>query len=552
MSPQIFFAFKDKGKAQFYYDRFLKEGIKNPVIKEGIIGINVSLDFDPTPASYGDVITILRKGIIKKFNILEEEIRDVENREVKKIKPSEEWKVDEEEIKKYIDLSILKKPTSLEELKGEIFQLIEDKEQKEARYRTALRLSQNDHFSCMLDNRELYVYNQGIYEEGGENYVKTRIRELWEKEATIHDKREIISAIKDITSLDRGLFVHPNKIVLENGILDIPSMKLEPLSPDKKFLSKIPVKYDPKANCPQVKKFLSMVMGGEYQATFFEIIGSIISPSFIIRQLHIFRGDHSTGKTTTLRLLENFCGDKNFSSVGLGTLGKRFGAINLYSKNANICDELPKQIQRTDRLKALSGGGTIYADIKGVKGISFKNTATPIFAGNHMPEIADEDAALWDRIKIIPFENQFKGENERQMNDILKELTTKKELSGLLNEGLKGLGRLKEKLDFSYYEGRDYAKMFSSGITGFAYQKLKPLQGSSLLKNDVLNECNKWLEENMFKTISLKQLTTGLKQIPNFNIYGKTGGKKPRYMNIGWKEEVDEVEKIKVNRIRVK
>ena len=48
--------------------------------------------------------------------------------------------------------------------------------------------------------------------------------------------------------------------MLENGLLDVQTFELKEHTPDFYALSKLPVRFDPAADCPAIKKFLSEVL----------------------------------------------------------------------------------------------------------------------------------------------------------------------------------------------------------------------------------------------------------------------------------------------------
>ena len=71
-----------------------------------------------------------------------------------------------------------------------------------------------------------------------------------------------------------------------------------------------------------------------------------------------------------------------------------------------------------------------------------------IFSANKAPLIREDSDAMWRRLLIIEFPNQFMGNKDDKHH--IEKLTTAEELSGLLNLALEGLKRLREKGSFSH------------------------------------------------------------------------------------------------------
>ena len=74
---------------------------------------------------------------------------------------------------------------------------------------------------------------------------------------------------------------------------------------------------------------------------------------------------------------------------------------------------------------------------KGVDSFSMRPFATLICAANEMPKSRDRSDAWLERITILPFVNQHKGDAADR--GLLRKLTTAKELSGLLNYGVRSV-----------------------------------------------------------------------------------------------------------------
>lgn len=78
---------------------------------------------------------------------------------------------------------------------------------------------------------------------------------------------------------------------------------------------------------------------------------------------------------------------------------------------------------------------------RGVDGWKARAIARMVFATNVMPAFADRSAGVWDRVRIIPFGQVFRGKPNQNPN-LTAELL--EELPGIFNWALRGLAKLRK------------------------------------------------------------------------------------------------------------
>ena len=224
-----------------------------------------------------------------------------------------------------------------------------------------------------------------------------------------------------------------------NGILNLSTKELQPHTPKKIFLNKIPVDYNPAADCPRIKQFFNEVCYEEDIPILQELFGYCLYRSYPIHKAAMFLGEGSNGKSVTINLLRKFLGHENVSSKELRELiNDRFAVVELYGRLANVCADIsPDALKRTGIFKALTGGDLITGARKFKGSFSFVNYAKLIFSANKLPMSPDKSYAFYRRWILISFPNTFEGENRNP--NILEEISTPEELSGLLNWALEGL-----------------------------------------------------------------------------------------------------------------
>ncbi len=344
--------------------------------------------------------------------------------------------------------------------------------------------------------RELFIHKDGVYinETSCGDAIKKRIHELAGKEANVALVKQVIEAIKDLTSIDRDSIRDDATLInLHNGIFDLRKWCLVPHTPEVIFFSKVPITYSPEADCPQIKQFLSEVLSPDMVPVVQELFGYVLYRSYFIKKAFIFVGEGDTGKSTLLSLLCAFLGESNVSGISLHRLvSDRFAGGTLYQKMANIYDDLSaKDIHDNGPFKIVTGGGVLSGEKKFMDHFMFKNFAKLIFACNKIPDIkqADDDAYFLRWI-VIPFSRII--EEDKKDRQLLQRMTTDKELSGLLNYALEGLQRLLSKQRFSYEkttaEIKDEMMRSASTIARFASEMLLEASGEWLTKDDMYHE----------------------------------------------------------------
>jgi len=307
-------------------------------------------------------------------------------------------------------------------------------------------------FKTMNDTREIYVYNDGVYEKEGENVVRREARKRLGDKQKKHYVNETVGVIQDISITRRSKFdSNTNKIVVDNGILDLekalddPEDALEPHTPDFLATSKIPVKYDPEADCPGIREFIDDILDSERKKkTLIEFIGHAIYPGYPVQKALMLTGETNNGKSVFLNLVKDFVGHENVSGESLQRLNDNdFAASNLYGKLVNVRADLSgKEIKDTSRFKELTGEDKyISADVKHKDPIQFTNKATLMFSANKIPGTRyDKTDAFYKRWIIVKFPYRFVDnpvmENEKKRDTkILDKIESEEEFSGLLNLG---------------------------------------------------------------------------------------------------------------------
>jgi len=307
-------------------------------------------------------------------------------------------------------------------------------------------------FKTMSDTKEIYHYDEskGIYVSGAEIIIESQAELMTEGEVTTSIVNEVMNHIRRRTYTNRNEFDagRPEILNLENGLLNIDTLEFKEHSPNHLSLVQSPIKYDPKAKCPNILKFLGQVLHPQDIFTAMQVIGYCLYKSAEYEKAIMLVGPGANGKGVFIKIIEALIGLENTSHVTLQDLDNdRFAAAGLYCKMVNTFADLKSQkLTSTGIFKTLVSGDSIRAQHKFCKPFSFRNYSTLIFSANKIPETDDKSYAYYRRWLILAFEKVF--EDEAKDVKLIEKLTTHEELSGLLNLALIAFKQLRKDNGF--------------------------------------------------------------------------------------------------------
>jgi P4 family phage/plasmid primase-like protien len=355
--------------------------------------------------------------------------------------------------------------------------------------------------------REIYVFENGLYVPG-QSFIKKEVHRILGDVVSVHPKQEVIETIKDVTTIDRSLFVvDRNLINLKNGVYDLKNKLLLPHNPKELFLSQLPINHDANATCPIFINFINEILDEDSMNVIQEWFGYILYRSYFIKKALICVGERDTGKTTLQRVMEKFAGRANASSISLQSISRdRFAIANLYNKHINIYDDLAfKDISDNGTFKMLTGGGLVSAEFKFGDSFHFENYAKLTFSCNKIPSVKEiNDDAYFGRWLLIRFEHQA----EHVDKFLFDKMTTEEELSGILNFALIGLERLLNKQEFSYSktpaEVKKEMSLSASPLAEFCFNQLETVSDSNVFitKDDLYQAFIEYIKANDLSPIS--------------------------------------------------
>jgi P4 family phage/plasmid primase-like protien len=275
--------------------------------------------------------------------------------------------------------------------------------------------------SCEIDqNRQ-----KAIYQHAMKSQSESRLNSM------ISIARSYLGISPDELDTDPMLFN------VNNGTIDLRTGSLRAHNSEDLITKLAPVDFDPSARAPRFMRFLKQTLVEDELISFMRrFLGYSLTGLTEERVLAVLYGIGKNGKSTLVELFQDLMGD--YSSVAhpntimhtkygdattqyqLAELpGVRFVGMSETKRGVELEEAVVKQITGNDTISARSPYG---------KPFHYRPQFKLWMSTNHKPEIPDGSEAIWDRIKLIPFDQRFDGKDA----DPKLPQTLREELPGVL------------------------------------------------------------------------------------------------------------------------
>jgi P4 family phage/plasmid primase-like protien len=230
-----------------------------------------------------------------------------------------------------------------------------------------------------------------------------------------------------------------------NGTLDLRSGELRPHRREDLITRIAPVAYDPMAECPKWKAFLKRIMGGNDDLVAFlrRALGYTLTGSTSERCIFILYGAGKNGKTVFIEAMRMLFGEEYAARTPTQTLmAKRGDAIPndvarlKGARFVSASETGDNKVMDEAAVKDITGGDRIVARFMRAEWFEFTPHFKIFLSTNHKPRILGRDDAIWDRIRLVPFDVRIPDSERRPMDELLAEFRA--ELPGILAWAVQG------------------------------------------------------------------------------------------------------------------
>jgi len=352
---------------------------------------------------------------------------------------------------------------------------------------------------------------------------------LKEKTKTIGSRKRIDNVLSLVPS-QPGMSISGDKwdnnigyLAVENGVIDLRSGEIKDGKQQDYIRAYAPTEYRGLVeDCPEWKKFLSQILNKDQEVIDYlqVLFGYALTGEVKEHVFPILSGEQGrNGKSTIFETIQNVLGTGIVGRLNTDVLmeTKRSGdtpqpqVLGMQYKRIVFAQEVNENKSLNPGfIKLLSGGDTVSARGLFKDPVTFKPRHTVFLSVNAKPHAPHDDAALWERIKVIDFPNRYvEDPSPSKPNEHLydKDLKNKlsKERSGILawlvngsikyyNNGLITPSTVKNQAN-EYRKSEDDLLPF--------FENMCEIDPSSSVIASVLYQAYKvWAEQNGEKIIS--------------------------------------------------
>lgn len=267
---------------------------------------------------------------------------------------------------------------------------------------------------------------RSIYEEASAQEDKSARKRLADH-AKASESATRLKAMIDLAKSEPSIPVtveqldtDPFKLNVLNGTLDLRDGTFSKHRRSDLITKLAPIEYDPNATCPHYDAVMDRSMAGNTELIrYIDRLGGLCLTGDIRHHiLPIFWGDGQNGKSTIIDLWVWMLGD--YASWAPESLMTTRSGDEHPTEVADLCGKRLVVASETDEgkklrigmVKRLTGDAVLKGRYMRRDYFSFTRTHKSILVTNNKPRITEDSAAIWRRVKLIPFTVEIPEEEQ--------------------------------------------------------------------------------------------------------------------------------------------
>lgn len=245
-----------------------------------------------------------------------------------------------------------------------------------------------------------------------ENFAR-KLESSGKIDATLREARCVkpISCAIDDFDKDAWLLNTPT------GTIDLRTGERRDNRPEDMITQITGTKFDPNADCPRFRQFLSEIMIGNEALIQYLIrwFGHCLTADIREQILLILYGEGLNGKSVLLDTLRGLMGDYATEAAPDLLIVKHGNehpceVADMFGKRLVVASESEKNVTlRLQLIKRITGDANLKARFMRQDYFSFGRTFKTILVTNNKPVIKEDTLAVWRRLKLVPFSANFSG-----------------------------------------------------------------------------------------------------------------------------------------------
>ncbi|KKM20571.1 hypothetical protein LCGC14_1644050, partial [marine sediment metagenome] len=372
-------------------------------------------------------------------------------------------------------------------------------------------------------NQTLWMYDgtEGIWEMNVEQKIRTLLRKnlMGDEQQKKNYIEEILAHIVDICynpNFKPDKYIH--LIAFKNKVYNLKTNEYIDFSSELFLTNKLDIIInDDVKDCPLIDKFFADCVGEKYKALLYDLAAYCLYKEVPYQKLFFVFGPGGTGKSQFMNFLEIFLGDNNTCSAEPQHIeNDQYTAQQMVGKLANISSDIKYDaLNDITQVKKLTGGDTMKIRKMYKNPYNLKIACKQIFSTNKLPIVKEKTRVWYRRVFLLPFENII--EEDKVDRNILKKITSEKELQGFVHMCLKHLRELYEN-DFVFSYDIDEAKMqkmyeeLSNPILMFLNESCVKGVSEYCFKWEFTERLNAWLKQRHFPPYTKSQINQYMKE----------------------------------------
>lgn len=289
----------------------------------------------------------------------------------------------------------------------------------------------DDNSIVNADTTLIGVYNNdlGIYVT--DEVSLRRLARLYNRDITTKEFVEFMACLREMLPT-----VCPckerNLIAVNNGIFDFDTKTLLPFSPDKVFLVKCCVNYNPFAQNITIHNpddgtdwniedwMKEMSDDSEIVNLLWETIGAVVRPNVRWNKVALFYSETgNNGKGTLCKLMREIVGKGACKSLNIEDMARDFALESLLGAMAIVADEnaVKGYWDNVANFKNIATHDVLHVNRKYKSAIDFKFSGFMVQCINSLPRVKDTTGSFYRRLLVIPFTRCFTGCERKYIKD---------------------------------------------------------------------------------------------------------------------------------------
>jgi putative DNA primase/helicase len=285
----------------------------------------------------------------------------------------------------------------------------------ELRHVTGLGWHKWDSTRWVLDDRgqaKRYVLaelRRALSESLGDKELRTDVRKC-ESAAGVAGVLDLAAALNPFATAVADLDADSHLLNVANGTLDLHTLELRAHDPGDRITKVCRGAYHPDAESAVWEAFLARVLPDEDVRGFLQrLVGVGLLGAVREHVLPILTGTGANGKSMLDKAIRYALGD--YACTAEPDLfmhregGHPTGEMDLRGVRWVVVSESDKDRRLAEAtMKRLTGGDTIRARRMRQDFVEFTPSHTPLLITNHLPKVSGDDAAVWRRLRVVPFD----------------------------------------------------------------------------------------------------------------------------------------------------